>query len=126
MLLATALAGCTMDTVIWGAEGAEVIAETERLIAAAGEGDAEPFVCDGADPELREPVDWQGLSAEEPGAFVGEYWPEQVPVDPDWTINLSLPEGRVAAGEQFPGDVFYRTTDEGLCLVAVAWSTVLG
>jgi len=25
---------------------------------------------------------------------------------------------------EFPGDVFYQETDDGLCLVDVAWSTV--
>lgn len=45
---------------------------------------------------------------------------------PSWSINLSLPADRVNPGEEYPGDVFYRNTDRGLCLVAVAWSCVLG
>ncbi|MBT2495151.1 hypothetical protein J7E45_05975 [Microbacterium sp. ISL-59] len=122
--LTVALSSCSMDTVIWGADGAGVIQTTEDLIDAAASGDADSYVCNGEEPELREPADWSGLSAEEPGDFVAEYWPDQALRDPDWTINLSLPEERVAGGEEFPGDVFYRETEDGLCLVDVVWSTV--
>lgn len=123
-MLTAVLAGCSADTLIWGQDGSQVIETTERLIdaAAAGEGDA--FICDGFAPELRAPGDWKGLSAEEPEQFVEEYWPEQARHDPEWSINLSLAEDRVAAGVQYPGDVFYRETEDGLCLVDVAWWTV--
>ncbi|MDQ1076657.1 hypothetical protein QE406_002902 [Microbacterium testaceum] len=43
---------------------------------------------------------------------------------PSWSINLSLPAGRVASGIEYPGDLFYREDDGGLCLVDVAWWTV--
>lgn len=124
--LTLVLSACSADTLVWGADGAEVIRTTERLIDAAVAGDADSLVCEGHDPELREPADWESLSAEEPGTFVAEHWPDQAAHKPDWSINLSLGEERVTAGEQFPGDVFYRTTDDGLCLVDVVWWTVEG
>ncbi|MFS2240717.1 hypothetical protein [Microbacterium sp. OR16] len=121
------LSGCAgMDSLIWGQDGATTISTTERLIEAAAQGDASGFVCNGADPELREPADWEGLSAEEPERFVPEYWEQFAALDPQWSINLSLPEDRVAPGVEYPGDVFYRDTDDGLCLVAVAWWTMEG
>lgn len=115
-----------MDSLIWGSDGAGVIETTEQLIVAATAGEAGSFVCEDHDPELRAPQDWEGLSAEEPERFVAEYWPDQAPLEPAWSINLSLPADRVAAGVEYPGDVFYRETDDGLCLVDVAWWTVEG
>jgi hypothetical protein len=125
-VLTVVLSGCSLDTVIWGAEGAGVIETTERLIDAAAAGEADAFICEGHDPEMREPASWDGLGAEEPEQFVAEYWPEQAALEPDWSINLSLAEKRVTPGVEFPGDVFYRKTDDGLCLVDVAWWTVDG
>jgi hypothetical protein len=122
--LTVGLSACSMDTVIWGADGAAVIQSTEDLIDAAASGDADMYICEGHDPELREPAAWEGLSAEEPERFVAEYWPDQAVLDPDWSINLSLGEERLVSGEEYPGDVFYRATDDGLCLVDVAWWTV--
>lgn len=122
--LAVALSGCSIDALIWGADGAGVIETTEQLIDAAAAGDGASFVCEGCDPDLREPGDWEGLSAEEPEHFVADYWPDQVPLGPAWSINLSLPADRVASGVEYPGDVFYQETDDGLCLVDVAWWTV--
>jgi len=123
---AVALSGCSVDALIWGADGAAVIATTEQLIDAAASGDSASFVCAGYEPDVREPEDWVGLSAEEPERFSGAYWEDLAELDPDWSINLSLPEDRVVAGLEFPGDVFYQQTDDGLCLVGVAWSTVVG
>lgn len=122
--LAIALSGCSVDTLIWGAECAVVIETTEELIAGAAAGNGASFVCADYDPDLREPEDWEGLSAEEPERFVAEYWPDQVRLDPAWSINLSLPADRVDAGVEYPGDVFYQETDDGLCLVDVAWWVV--
>lgn len=124
--LTVVLSACVPDALLWGADGAEVIRTTERLIDLAVAGDADSVVCEGHDPELGEPADWDGLSAEEPGRFVAEHWPDQAAHEPDWSINLSLGAERVTAGEQFPGDVFYRTTEDGLCLMDVVWSTVEG
>ncbi|MFB8385688.1 hypothetical protein ACFC3F_00935 [Microbacterium sp. NPDC055910] len=122
--LVVALAGCSVDTLIWGVEGAGVIETTEELIDAAAAGDGASFVCAGHDPELRDPDDWVGLSAEEPERFVADYWPDQASLEPAWSINLSLPVDRVASGVEYPGDVFYRETGDALCLVDVAWWTV--
>lgn len=125
--LVLVVSGCAaVDYVIWGADGAAVIRTTERFIDAAAGGDAASFVCDGHDPELREPEDWAGMSAEEPEGFHAEYWPDQAPLGPSWNINLSLPAERVSPGSEHPGDVFYRGTDDELCVVDVVWSTVLG
>lgn len=117
-------AGCSVDAMLWGSDGAQVIETTERIIDAASKGDVATYVCADSAPELRHPEDWKGLSAEEPEQFSPEYWPEQASLDPSWSINLSLPADRVSPGEEYPGDVFYRNTDSGLCLVAVAWWVV--
>lgn len=122
--ITAALAGCSTDLLIRGPEGASVIETTEQLVDAAAAVDASAFVCDGYDPEMREPSDWEGVSAEEPEEFVPEYWEQMVPFDPDWSINLSLPTDRRTSGIEYPGDVFYQETNDGLCLVGVAWWTV--
>jgi len=121
---ALVLTGCSLDGLIWGPEGAGVIDTTRELIDAAAAGDADGRVCAGPDLDLGSPSAWEGLSAEEPEQFSAEYWPEQAEHDPTWSINLSLPTGRVASGVEYPGDLFYREDDGGLCLVDIAWSTV--
>lgn len=126
LALTLALAGCSVDTLIWGPDGAGVIQATEELIDAAAAGDADDLVCPGRELDLGDRERWEGLSAEEPERFVEGHWDEYAALDPAWSINLSLPAERVASGEEFPGDVFYRETDEGLCLVGIAWSTVIG
>jgi len=122
--LAVVLSGCSHNTVLWGGDGAAVIDTTTDLIDAAAAGDADQYICEGQDPELRESADWEGLSAEEPERFVAKYWPDQVPLKPNWNIGLSLSAERVINGEEFPGYVFYRETDDGLCVVDVTWWTV--
>ena len=121
---ALVLTGCSLDGLIWGPEGAGVIDTTRELIDAAAADDADGYVCAGRDLDLGCPSAWDGLSAEEPEQFVAEYWPEQAEHDPTWSINLSLPTGRVASGVEYPGDLFYREDDGGLCLVDIAWWTV--
>ena len=116
------LAGCSIDAVIWGQDGAHVIETTERLIDAAASGEQHALVCDGADPGLGEPQDWKGLSAGEPEHFHADYWADQASLDPAWNINLELEYA--VAGYVFPGDVFYRDTENGLCVVDVVWSMV--
>lgn len=121
---AASLTGCSVDTLIWGGDGARVIETTESLIADLADGEASELVCADAQADLGTPTDWQGLSAGEPERFVPGYWDAQVPLDPQWSINLEgLPEG-AAPGSVHPGDVFYRETDEGLCVIDVAWSTL--
>lgn len=40
-------------------------------------------------------------------------------------INLEgLPDG-TTGGDTYPGDVFYRGTDDGLCVIDIAWQTLV-
>ncbi len=125
LVLSAALTGCSVDSVIWGQDGARVIQTTEELVDAMADGTPTDLICEDSAAELGEPSDWLGLSAGEPERFVAEYWEEQVPLDPQWNINLEgLPEG-LTPGSRFPGDVFYRETDEGVCVIDIAWSTLV-
>ncbi len=75
--------------------------------------------------DLGAPSDWSGLSAREPEEFVAGYWADQAALGPQWSINLEgFPEGAVP-GSRYPGDVFYRETDDRLCVVDVAWATLV-
>jgi hypothetical protein len=123
--LAAALAGCSVDVVIWGPEGARVISTTEQLIDVAASGEHDPLACAGGIADSGEPSDWEGLSAGEPEPFRGDYWEEQIPLDPAWSINLELGAEGAVPGRVFPGDVFYRETADGLCVVDIAWATVV-
>jgi len=124
-LCAASLTGCSVDALVWGNDGAQVIHTTETLIDDLSSGGATALVCDDAVVDLGSTADWEGRSAGEPEQFVGDYWDEQVPLDPQWSINLEgLPAG-ATSGDEFPGDVFYRETDDGLCVIDVAWSTLL-
>ena len=109
----------------WGIDGARIIQTTETLIDDLASDGASDLVCENAEVDLGEPGDWTARSAGEPERFVAEYWVEQVPLDPQWSINLEgVPEG-ASSGDQFPGDVFYRETDDGFCVIDVVWSTLL-
>ncbi|MDQ1076659.1 MULTISPECIES: hypothetical protein [Microbacterium] len=87
---ALALTGCSLDGLIWGPGGANVIDTTEELIEAAAAGNADGMVCEGRDIDLGSPSAWDGLSAEEPEEFVAEYWPEQAEFDPSWVIGKNV------------------------------------
>ncbi|BDV29372.1 hypothetical protein [Microbacterium terricola] len=123
--LSVFLSSCALDALIWGFDGAEVIKTTSQFARAAAAGDASAFICAGQDPPLGEPRDWEGVTPEEPEQFVSEYWPDQVPRDPDWSINVYVPVERQTEGAVTPGDVFYQETDNGLCVVDVVWVTVI-
>lgn len=114
-----------MDSVIWGNDGAQVIQATENLIEeVASGGEVADLVCEGFEANLGTAADWAGRAAGEPERFFADYWEDQVPLDPQWNINVEgLPDVAVA-GDTFPGDVFFRETDEGPCLIDVAWSTL--
>jgi hypothetical protein len=123
--LAALLTGCSVDTLIWGSDGAQVIQTTEKLVSDLASGETSDIVCMDSVADLGRPSDWSGLSAGEPEEFVAEYWDDQAALDPQWNINLEgLPEG-AAPGSHYPGDVFYRETDDGLCVIDVAWSTLV-
>jgi hypothetical protein len=125
--LVATLSGCVaLDLVIWGPGGARVIATTEEVIDAASAGDFDSFACADSVADFGEPGDWQGLSAGEPERFVPEYHDDQVALDPAWSINLELGPEEPAPGLEFPGDVFYRETDDGLCVIDIGWATVVG
>ena len=64
-------------------------------------------------------------SAGEPERFVAGYWDEQVPLDPQWNISIGGLAKGAEPGGKHPGDVFYRATDDGLCVIDVAWSTLI-
>lgn len=84
--LAAVLTGCSVDTLIWGSDGARVIQTTEKLVSDLSSGETSEVVC---------------MNSVE-----------------------GLPEGAVP-GIHYPGDVFYRETDDGLCVVDVAWVTLV-
>ena len=122
---AVVLSGCSVDTLIWGNDGAQVIQATENLIKDLASGGTSDLVCEDAEADLGTANDWEGRSAGEPERFVAEYWGGQVPLDPQWSINLErLPEG-ATLGDAFPSDVFYRETDDGLCVIDIVWSTLI-
>ncbi|MFJ2144335.1 hypothetical protein ACIOJF_03430 [Glutamicibacter sp. NPDC087831] len=123
--LAALLTGCSINSLIWGNDGAQVIQTTEKLVNDLASGETSDIVCTESVADLGTPSDWSGLSAGEPEEFFAGYWVDQVALDPQWSINLEgLPKG-VVPGTHFPGDVFYRETDEGLCVIDVAWSTLV-
>lgn len=126
VVVAVPLAGCSADTLIWGADGARVISTTEQLVQLAKDGEGDRLACPGAVADFGGADDWEALSAGEPERFHADYWPEQEALDPVWNINLELGGDSAEPGLVFPGDVFYRETDAGLCVIDVAWSTVLG
>ncbi|PRA13979.1 hypothetical protein CQ010_05485 [Arthrobacter sp. MYb211] len=123
--LAAFLTGCAVDSLIWGNDGAEVIRTTEQLVSDLASGETSGAVCEDSVADLGAPSDWSGLSAGEPEEFFAGHWVDQVALDPQWSINLEgLPEGAVP-GTDYPGDVFYRETDDGLCVIDVSWSTLI-
>lgn len=122
----TPLTACTLvDTVIWGSDGAQVIETTEDLIRDLASDEASDLICDDAEADLGTAEDWKGRTAGEPEQYVAEHWHAQAPLDPHWIINLEgRPEGS-KPGDTFPGDIFYRETDDGLCVIDVAWATLV-
>ena len=119
------MSGCSVDTVIWGSDGARVIQTTETVIDDLSSSGTTDLVCDDSRADLGTRSDWEGRSAGEPARFVAEYWDEQVELDPQWNINLEgLPDG-ASPGDKYPGDVFYRETDDGICVIDISWTTLI-
>lgn len=122
--LAALLAGCSVDSLIWGSDGAKVIEATEKLIAELAAGETSDLVCADSTADFGTPGDWSSLSAGEPEKFTGKYWKDQAELNPKWNINLEgLPAG-ATVGSTYPGDVFFRETDGDLCVIDVAWATL--
>lgn len=68
------MTGCSVDTLIWGPDGAQVIETTELLIRDLSAGEPSEIIFDDSVADLGEPTDWAGLSAGEPEHFTGEHW----------------------------------------------------
>lgn len=121
----TATARSVVDALIWGNDGAAVIATTERLVEDLASGGTSGLFCEDFEGEVGTATDWGGLASGEPERFSHDFWEDQVALDPHWNINLEgLPAG-IAVDDIYPGDVFYRETDEGLCVIDVVWSTLV-
>jgi hypothetical protein len=122
---AVTLTGCSViDTLIWGNDGAQVIETTENLIQDLASGASSDLVCEDGEADFGTAEDWIDRSAGEPEEFSAEYWEEQALHDPQWNINIEgLPDG-ATPGDKFPGDVFYREADDGLCVIDIVWSTL--
>ncbi|UWX97377.1 hypothetical protein N2K95_01390 [Arthrobacter zhaoxinii] len=101
-----------------------MIETTEQLIHAAAAGEADAIACGDAKADFGEPQDWKDLAAGEPERFNPAFWPERALLDASWNINLEHRAEGVVPGQVFPGDVFYRETDDGFCIADIAWSTV--
>lgn len=98
---------------------------TEKLVSDLASGGTSDIVCMDSVADLGAPSDWSGLSAGEPEEFFAGYWIDQAALDPQWSINLEgLPEDAVP-GIRYPGDVFYLETEDGLCVIDVAWATLV-
>lgn len=113
-----------MDLVLWGPDGAGVIAATEELIDAAASDEQQAFVCEGSAADFGDAPAWDGLSAGEPEAFDAETSVDRPALDASWRINLEGTPTGYASGEASPTDVFYRETDDGLCVADIIWQVV--
>jgi hypothetical protein len=124
-VVAALLTGCSVDAMIWGNDGAHVIQTTERLVHDLAAGKTPDAICADSAADLGAASDWAGLSAGEPEKFVADYWDEQAALAPQWSINLEGLVDGATPGREYPGDVFYRETDDGLCVIDVAWWTLV-
>ncbi|MET1086809.1 MAG: hypothetical protein ABWY04_06765 [Arthrobacter sp.] len=122
--MAALLAGCSIDALIWGSEGAQVIQATEKLVSDLSSGETSDLICADSTADLGNSGHWSGRSAGEPEEFTGKYWHGQAALDPQWSINVEGLPGGATPGSTYPGDVFYRETDDGLCVIDVAWATL--
>lgn len=108
----SALAGCSINTMIWGPDGSAVIDKTNAVIAAAAKGAGQTMACPGSKPNFGRPSDWVGVGAEEPQGD-----------DSGWGINVSK-IADVASGDIIPVEIDYRGEADSLCVDAVYWSQV--
>lgn len=65
--------------------------------------------------------DWTGLSAGEPEHFDPATSVDRPSLDATWRINLEGVGNGNPSGEDVPTDVFYRESDDGLCVADVIW-----
>ena len=119
------LTACSVDTLIWGADGAHVIATTDQVVQDVLAGDPGSRTCADSQTDFREPKRWEGLSAGEPERITGEFWDDQQALGATWTINLEgLDTTTAENGGQYPSYVFYSEVDDDLCVIDVEWGTV--
>ncbi len=118
------LSGCSVNTALWGADGARVIDTTEQLIDAASSGEQDTLACEGSAADFGDSQAWEELSAGEPEEFNGETSVDRPLLDAAWRINLEgTANGRVS-GDISPTDVFYREVDDSLCVADIIWQTI--
>lgn len=120
----TLLSGCSMNTVLWGPDAAGVIKVTEELIDAASTGEQQAVACENSATDFGNSQAWEGLSSGEPEQFNAETSVDRPLLDAVWRINLEGATVGRTSGEVSATDVFYRETDEGLCVADIIWQTV--
>lgn len=119
------LTGCSIDTVIWGPEGARVIGMTDRVVQDVVAGTTSPHACSDSEADFGEPQRWVGLSGGEPERLNGSFWQEQQSLGATWTINLEgLDTTTAENGGSYPSYVFFRETGDDLCVIDIEWGTV--
>ena len=118
------LSGCSLDTALWGADGARVIDTTEQLIDAASSGAQDTLACEGSAADFGDSQAWEELSAGEPEEFNAATSVDRPSLDAAWRINLEGTATRRVSGEVSPTDVFYREVNDGLCVADIIWQTI--
>lgn len=119
------LAGCSVDEMLWGAEGANVIETTEQLIAAATSRAQDSLACPDSAANFGDAGLWNGLDAGEPEPFDPTTSRDRPGLDATRRINLEGAGIGVDSGREVPTDVFYRTTETGLCVADIIWQEVV-
>ncbi|MCR2827266.1 hypothetical protein NQ160_17285 [Microbacterium sp. zg.Y909] len=122
---ALALSACSIDALVWGREGARVIATTDQLVAAASVGEPFDFACDDFVGDFGDAAVWNGLSAGEPEPFDGADSVDSPGLDAAWRINLEGHTGDPGSDEAVPTDVFFREAEQALCVADVMWQRPL-
>lgn len=119
------LTGCSVDTMIWGSEGAQVIEVTDQIVQEVVAGADSPRACALSSPEFGDPERWFGLSGGEPERLTGDFWKQQRSLGAEWAINLEgLDTTTAENGGSYPSYVFFSETNGELCVVDVEWGTV--
>lgn len=119
-----ALSGCSLDGLLWGPDGARVIDTTDRLIAAASSGEQDSLACEQIGVDFGDAEMWDGLSPGEPEQFDPTDSVDRPELDATWRINLEGTSLGETPEAETPTDVFYRETEDGLCVADVIWQTV--
>ncbi len=123
--LTLGLAACSIDSAVWGAEGAAVRDAAQQFVKANIAG-ASPEVCESATADLGISSEWAGLEVGEPAKFAEEQWEAYKDLAPTWVINLSYApsEGGVES-KRIPSFLFFQGDRKNLCVVAVEWGDLV-